>query len=114
MNGEPYGRHDLLVNRYLDAKAHEEKWHTVAEEAADEIIALVGVGNRYQMGKSGVRVEPPRRVFRAAQARLVLLPEQLMLASELVPTQAAADAHLPAPLVELCRVPDRRARVVRL
>lgn len=106
---------DGLVNDYLDARAAAEKSTERAEELADLIVTLVGEGHRYEVVSGvGVRVDPPSRRWRVEQARMVLLPNQLDEASERVPTLAAAKANLPAGLVDLCRVPIGKARVVKL
>lgn len=106
---------DGLVEDYLNAHDALEKWEARLDELKAELIRSIGVGNQHSLRTGGgVGVRPPTRRWNQEQARLVLLPTQLSLAMETVPTLAMAKANLPEPLVDLCRKPVGNPVVYRL
>ena len=103
---------DGLVNDYLDAHAALEKWKTIADERAAQLIDAIGEGGRHEVKPGvGVRIQRPTRRWSPEHAKLVLLPEQYRMILEPVPSLAKANEVLPAPMVDLCRVPTGRPSV---
>jgi hypothetical protein len=106
---------DGLVNDYLDAQESLEKWKNRLDELKAEVIRSIGVGNTHSVVPGvGVGVRLPSRRWNVDQARRVLLPEQLLVTLETAPSLAMATANLPAPLVDLCRVPVGNPVVYKL
>ena len=106
---------DGLVEDYLNAQDALEKWTARLDELKAELVRAIGVGNQHSLTTGGgVGVRPPTRRWNHQQARLVLLPEQLRLTLETLPSLAMAKENLPAPLVDLCRKPVGNPVVYRL
>ena len=92
---------DQLVNEWLDAKAALDKWGTIADEVAEQIIAKLGVGGRHEiMDGIGVRVQGPSNRFDPKKAAEVLDANQYAAICEAKPSATLAKKMLPGVLVE--------------
>jgi hypothetical protein len=104
-----------LVEDYLDAVSGLDKYRTMKDQLADQILARAKPGQKIEVQPGiGVRVQAPARRFDEAKAREVLSAAEFDAICVAKVSSQVASQVLPGALLDLCKTPGTKASVVVL